>query len=113
MPPPRQAEGVFSISADYSAASCAPPRSRPTLSPRRESSGFPHRRSLSERVLKMSRGTLNLHSGGEVVRYEELDRTPIPEATRTWHPIAHRRVVDAVVGTLAGAGFRVRESRHS
>lgn len=52
---------------------------------------------------------LNLHSGGRLVTYDELKAVPVPDATATWHPVAHARVLDTVLETLTGAGYEVQD----
>lgn len=59
----------------------------------------------------MSQSVLNLHSGGHLVTYDELRAVPVPEATRTWHPVPHHHVLDTVLETLKGAGYEVRDQK--
>jgi hypothetical protein len=57
--------------------------------------------------------TLILHAEGKargrLVQYDELAAVRVPEATRTWFPLAHTAVLDAVQETLTGAGYLVQK----
>jgi hypothetical protein len=53
------------------------------------------------------------HRGARDVLRDELISIEPPPPTRTWFPIAHRSVLDAVWATLEGAGFQIRQSRLS
>ncbi|MBI3464569.1 MAG: hypothetical protein HY000_16175 [Planctomycetes bacterium] len=55
----------------------------------------------------MSQAQLVLHTGAREVSRAELDQIEPPPATQTWFPIKHSVVLDTVLGTLEGAGFRV------
>ena len=57
-------------------------------------------------------GTMILHSGGNDVSIEELKEVPVPEPTRSWHPIGHHRLVRAVKNSLDGNFYNIREERH-
>jgi len=53
---------------------------------------------------------LILHCGAETVSREQVDAVATPQPTPTWTPVAHGRVVDAVVDSLYGTGLSVVES---
>src|ERR1043166_8340719 len=55
----------------------------------------------------MAGGQLMLHRGAVEVTREELNTYEAPPPTATWFPIAHRVVLDTVLGTLGEAGFQV------
>jgi hypothetical protein len=48
-----------------------------------------------------------ISKGDAYVSEEELRQIPVPEATRTWHPLGHWQVLDAVRDTLLCAGYEV------
>jgi hypothetical protein len=48
-----------------------------------------------------------ISQGDAYVSEEELRQIPVPQGTRTWHPIGHQQVLDAVRGTLSCAGYEV------
>src|SRR5260370_31751126 len=52
-------------------------------------------------------GSLNLHSGGDVVTREVLRTIPVPAATDTWKPIAHFDLVQALDRQLAVRDIRI------
>jgi len=43
----------------------------------------------------------------------EVLAVPQPEFTNTWHPVAHRRVIETVNGVLEEAGIGVKDKRYS
>jgi hypothetical protein len=55
--------------------------------------------------------SLMLHAGGRLCSYAELHAVPTPPAEGRWHPVGHARVLDTVVATLQGAGYRVRDQK--
>lgn len=57
--------------------------------------------------------SLNLHSGGELVPYEQLREMETPEATDTHVPIPHHAVVDMVKYSLGFYGHEVFEEHHA
>jgi len=59
----------------------------------------------------MAESVLNLHSGGHLVTYEELQQIKVPEGTATWHPVQHSKVLDTVVECLKGAGYVIKDQR--
>lgn len=61
----------------------------------------------------MVTSTLLNHRGAREVTRAELVTVEPPPPTRTWYPIAHRAVLDAVWSTLEGAGLQIRQSRLS
>ena len=65
----------------------------------------------------MSTSSLITHCGARAVGREELLSVKAPEATRTWFPLSHRSVLQAVEEKLEEGGFRVERehlalSRH-
>lgn len=50
-----------------------------------------------------STSTLIAHCGAQKMTFDELKALPVPEATRTHHPVPHYRIVEALIETL---GFR-------
>jgi hypothetical protein len=61
----------------------------------------------------MATSTLMNHRGACEVARQELLEVDTPPATKTWFPIPHHQVLDAVCSTLEGAGYRIRQSRMS
>ena len=59
----------------------------------------------------MAQSILNLHSGGHLVTYEELQAVKTPEPEGRWVPIGHATVLDTVKSTLLDAGFEVRDQK--
>jgi hypothetical protein len=51
----------------------------------------------------MSESTLIAHCGAQKMSFDNLKGLPVPEATRTYQPIPHHRIVEALIETL---GFR-------
>jgi hypothetical protein len=54
---------------------------------------------------------LMLHSGGRLCSEQELRAIPAPPPEGRWHPVAHACVLDAVVSTLEGAGYRIQDRK--
>jgi hypothetical protein len=52
-----------------------------------------------------------LHAGGRLCTEAELRAILAPPPEGRWHPVAHACVLDAVVTTLEGAGYRVRDRK--
>lgn len=50
-----------------------------------------------------STGTLLAHCGAQKMTFDELKILPVPNATRTHHPVPHHEIVTALIETL---GFR-------
>lgn len=59
----------------------------------------------------MATSNLMTHCGAHLVTREDLDKVEVPPPTETWFPIRHAEVVDTVAGTLAAAGFALKEAR--
>lgn len=58
----------------------------------------------------MTNATLCLHAGGASATIDELRAVPVPEATRTWHPVSHDRVVEMTTSALTNAGYKIEQS---
>ena len=56
---------------------------------------------------------LILHCGAETVSREQVDAVVTPEATKTWTPVAHGKVVDSVIDSLSGTGLSVVEQHYA
>jgi hypothetical protein len=54
-----------------------------------------------------------LHCGARQVGRDELDRVNPPEPTRTWFPVKHAEVVDAVMSNLRDQAFVVRDVKYA
>lgn len=61
----------------------------------------------------MSESNLVLHCGAREVTRDELALVNAPEPTKTWYPIAHRNVLDAVETMLGESGFVIAKSRYA
>ena len=48
-----------------------------------------------------------LHANGEEVSYEELEAVPLPEATKTYTPIPHVELLDAVTREVTSSGLTI------
>lgn len=59
----------------------------------------------------MAETKLILHCGAREATREELALVPTPEATRTWRPVPHVRVIETVEQTLGDAGFAIEKLR--
>ncbi len=57
--------------------------------------------------------SLNLHSGGQHVSYEDLALIEAPPATDTWFPIKHQEILDSATGLLTSAGYSIRGTQLS
>jgi len=57
--------------------------------------------------------SLMLHAGGEPVEYEALCELPMPEATKSHVPIAHKDVVNMVRYSLGYFGHDIVEEHHA
>jgi hypothetical protein len=55
----------------------------------------------------MTTSNLVLHRGARIVTREEMDMMDAPAPTKTWFPLRHGTVLDAVLSTLEDASFRV------
>jgi hypothetical protein len=55
--------------------------------------------------------SLMLHTGGQLCSYDELRAIPAPPAEGRWHPVGHSAVLDAVVTTLNGAGYLIKDRK--
>jgi hypothetical protein len=55
---------------------------------------------------------LMLHCGGSAVERGQLEVIPTPEATATWQPIPHSRLVASVQDTLTRSGLATVEEAH-
>lgn len=60
----------------------------------------------------MSESALCLHAGAREVTIDELRAVKTPEATKTWFPVAHVSVIDAVGQSLRNAGFTVEKAKY-
>jgi hypothetical protein len=60
---------------------------------------------------EQAKSALVLHCGAREASREELARVPTPEATKTWFPVPHLKVVERVEASLADAGFQVRSMK--
>lgn len=56
---------------------------------------------------------LTLHCGGHLATMDDVRGVNTPDATDTWTPIGHHELIDAVIGTLGGAGLRVVNEAHA
>lgn len=61
----------------------------------------------------MSESNLILHMGAREVGRDELALVDAPEPTKTWYPIAHREVLDAVETMLGESGFSIAKARYA
>ena len=59
------------------------------------------------------RANLMLHCGAFRVERAEVQATPTPEATATWQPLPHARLLDAVESSLDAAGHRIVQAEHA
>ena len=55
---------------------------------------------------------LMLHSGGETITRDELGLIKTPPATKSWHPIPHRVLVDHVRDALVTRDIKVLSEEH-
>src|SRR5262249_8935653 len=69
------------------------------------------RADLSERRSPMPGTQLVLHCGAKEVSREQLATVEAPPPTRTWFPIKHADVLDAVLETVDQTGFAVEKMR--
>lgn len=53
------------------------------------------------------------HSGARIIDRNALIGIPVPEATDTWHPVAHDVYLDTVETLVRSAGFAIRQTRLS
>lgn len=60
----------------------------------------------------MAESLLVLHRGAREASLEELARIQPPEPRGRWYPLAHRRVVDVVKGTLQDGGYIIKRERY-
>jgi len=56
---------------------------------------------------------LCLHRGARIVNREVLDAVDTPPPTKTWFPVRHGQVLDAVLNTLESSSFRVQKTQLS
>ena len=61
----------------------------------------------------MNTQTLCLHAGGKEVSREELIQVPTPQATKTWHPIPHNRILELTEQNLGGLGYTITKSQYA
>lgn len=59
------------------------------------------------------RTNLMLHCGAFRADRAEVQAVPTPEATATWQPLPHTRLLDAVERTLDAAGHRIVQAEHA
>lgn len=55
---------------------------------------------------------LILHCGADAVERNQLNRTPTPERTVSWHPVPHLQVLETVEAALAGQGLAISAQAH-
>lgn len=60
----------------------------------------------------MVASNLMLHCGARHVSYDDLDGMPMPRATRTFTPIAHKLLVDRTLDGLKRHGFEVATAKY-
>src|SRR3954452_5452526 len=73
--------------------------------------GPARRADLSVRRSPMPGAQLVLHVGAKEVSRDELASVEAPPPTRTWFPIRHSHVLDAVLETVDQSGFTVEKMR--
>lgn len=56
---------------------------------------------------------LCLHCGAGVATAEEVELIAPPKPTKTWHPIAHSRLISTVEKSLVSNNFAINQSVHS
>jgi hypothetical protein len=61
--------------------------------------------------VEMAKSQLVAHCGARMVTRPELDTVDAPPPTRTWFPVRHSDVIDAVSRTLVSCGFLVRSTQ--
>lgn len=60
----------------------------------------------------MSNANLCLHRGARKVELAELEAVEAPEATKTWTPVLHGKVVSRVLQFLGDAGYNVKGAEY-
>ena len=55
----------------------------------------------------MNKSNLILHCGARAIDRTTLANIPCPQATETWHPIPHIRLVEEVQRSLAASNMRI------
>jgi hypothetical protein len=55
---------------------------------------------------------LMLHSGSAAVDESQVRAVPTPEATESWRPVPHHRVLDLARSEIEALGFRVTDAAH-
>lgn len=56
---------------------------------------------------------LCLHRGATIIEMEQLRNVELPEATETWTPVAHDKLVDSVKGALVASGANIVKEEHA
>ena len=56
---------------------------------------------------------LTLHCGGHEVSTEQVANSITPNATESWHPIPHSRIIEGLRETVATAGLEIVQERHA
>ena len=54
-----------------------------------------------------------VHCGGNEVKYDELSKVPMPQATMSYQPINHGRFSDIIEDQLGNVGYRFGEKAHA
>lgn len=61
----------------------------------------------------MSKSTMVLHAGGELVTLEKVKSVSAPAATKSWFPVKHIDVLERTQETLAGAGYSIEKATYA
>ncbi len=56
---------------------------------------------------------LCLHRGATVIEMEQLHNVALPDATATWTPVAHDKLVNSVKGALVASGAKIVKEEHA
>jgi hypothetical protein len=56
---------------------------------------------------------LTLHCGGHEVTTEQITNSITPNATESWHPIPHSRLIEGLRGIVADSGMEIVQERHA
>lgn len=68
---------------------------------------------MSWETVKMGDSKLVMHCGSKKANWDELMAVETPEATQSWTPVPHARVVMEVVESLERSGLEVSESAYA
>lgn len=55
---------------------------------------------------------LILHSGANKASIEQVANVPTPDATETWQPVPHKRLIDTVYRAVEATGFRITQAAY-